>query len=521
VDRLIVVSCDGSNGTYQANSRQTASTSRSVTVGADRHIELSRSHESARQFLLGQVSWLTRTMSLLMSPRRYRSEFLAAGLSSFLTTLILALVLVGSASGLAACGGHAAAVDTNPPIEDRMPNHVAAWPTWRFNTARTGVGPNIVVPNPNTADMLWKQQEIVKNAAGELTPFGDLIEYPPSISDGKVFYCTNGGGQGGQVICRKLTTGAELWRYKIPARRGGQFAAEPAVSGNVVYVGTMGPHKGRGDPKYRPQLLALQADTMQPDGHLLWSYTTGHAVESSPMVLEGRLYFSTQAGTLYCFSATPNAGNPKPIWTRPLGGKTTSSPAYDQNGRIITSTYTGVVWALDKDSGKILWRTKVPGTNAKFYGTPAVYGVRVVVASLANGKLYCLDDRNGHILWTCATGQGMYASPAVWNNTIYIGSKFKCFWAIDVRTGKPIWSKTKILSNRYPGSIWGSASVLDGIVYFSSRVSRGKGITYAIDGRTGARKWQFNDGYYSPVTATSTVALITGHHTIYAFKTSP
>lgn len=453
------------------------------------------------------------------SPRRYRSGFIVAGLSSVLTVLTLTLGLVGSASGLAACGGHPAAAAAKPAIEDRVANHVSAWPVWGFNTARTRVGPNIVVPDPNKATPLWKVQEIV-TVNGQPTQFGDLIEYPPSISGGKVFYCSNGGGQGGQVICRDLLTGTELWRYKIPAKQGGQFAAEPAISGNVVYVGTMGPHTGRGDPNYKPQLLALQADTTDPAGHLLWSFTTGHAVESSPLVLGNRLYFSTQAGMLYCFSTSLSAPH-KPLW-KPfnLQGKTTSSPAYDQNGRIISSTYTGLVWAVDYQTGKARWKADVPGNNAQFYGTPAVYGSRVVVASKANGKLYCLDDRTGKVLWSYPTSQGLYASPAIWNNTVYVGSKTGCLWAINVVTGSPIWPRSKVIQNRYPGPIFGSASILNGIVYFSSfpRSGAKKGTTYAVNGRTGAKKWLFPDGYYSPVTATSAVALITGHHTIYAFK---
>jgi len=457
----------------------------------------------------------------MLSLRRHRLGFIVAGLSSFLAALLLTLGLVSSAGGLAACAGHTPA-SAKPAVEDKVAKHVVAWPIWGFNTARTRVGPSVVVPNPNTATLLWKQAEFVRSATGQLTRFGDLIEYPPSVSGGRVFYCTNGGGQGGQIICRDLLTGDQLWRYRIPSKKGGQFAAEPAVSGNVVYVGTMGPHVGRGDPSYKPGLLALQANSANPAGTLLWQYTTGHAVESSPMVLNNRLYFSTQSGTLYSLSTSLSAPH-RPLWSRNLGGKTTSSPAYDQNGHIITSTYTGVVWAFNATTGAVFWKNKLPGTNAQFYGTPAVYGSRVVVASKANGKIYCLDVGTGKTLWTYATSQGLYASPAIWNNTIYIGSKFDCFWAIDIRTGLPIWSKSKILRSRYPGPICGSASVLNGIVYFSSFPAPGKktGTTYALDGRTGRRKWVFNDGYYSPVTATSTVVLLTGHHTVYAFKPKP
>jgi outer membrane protein assembly factor BamB len=440
-----------------------------------------------------------------------------AGFATLLATFLLVVGLDGASADLTPAGGHSVAL-ANPAVQDRVATKVTAWPIWGFNSARTRVGPAVVLPNPNTNDPLWKQQEIVRSATGELTQFGDLIEYPPSISGGRVFYCTNGGGQGGQVICRDLESGIQLWRYQIPSEQGGQFAAEPAVSGNVVYVGTMGPHKGRGNSDYKPELLALKADSTDPAGTLLWHFTTGHAVESSPMVVGDHLYFSTQSGTLYCFSVASH----RPLWSRNLGGKTTSSPAYDQNGHIIAATYAGVVWSFGP-GGNVYWKSKLPGSKAQFYGTPAVYGRRVVVASKANGNVYCIDARRGKTLWTCATGQSLYASPAVWNNTVYIGSKSGCFWAIDVRTGAPIWPRSKILSVRYPGPIFGSASVLAGVVYFSALPAPGHktGTTYAIDGRTGARKWRFADGCYSPVTATSAVVLLTGHHTVYAFAPKP
>jgi outer membrane protein assembly factor BamB len=85
---------------------------------------------------------------------------------------------------------------------------------------------------------------------------------------------------------------------------------------------------------------------------------------------------------------------------------------------------------------------------------------------------------------------------------------------------------SKVLGTRFAGPIYGSATVLNGVVYFSSLPAAGSahtlgkesGNTYAIDGRTGKRVWRWAAGAYSPVTATSSVILVTGHHTIYAFK---
>jgi outer membrane protein assembly factor BamB len=386
-----------------------------------------------------------------------------------------------------------------------------SWPMWGFNAARTRVGPAIGLPSGKP---IWWQSEMVAQ-------FGDLVEYPPSIAAGMLFYATNGGGQGGEVVARRLSDGAELWRYTVTG--GGQFASQPAISGNVVYIGTMGPRKGRGDSRYKPELLALQADSSTPDGTLLGRYVIGHAVESSPLVVGNRIYVTSQDGKLYCFDTRPSAqGRLRQLWSRPLGAKTTASPAY-RDGRVVVATYGGSVMAFDYRSGVRRWKKTLRG---QFYGTPAIYGSRVIVASKFNGKIYCLAARTGTTMWSYATNQGLYASPAIWNNMIYIGSKYRCFWAIDVRSGKPKWSASKVRQKRYAGPIYGSATVLKGVVYFSTLPAAGakhtlgkeSGKTYAIDARSGKLKWSWAAGAYSPVTATSSLILLTGHHTIYAFK---
>ena len=421
-----------------------------------------------------------------LTPRRRVIPAVVAG------CLIVAGVLIADGRTSASAGG------------------VQAWPMWGFNAAHTRVGPNVGLPSQR----LWYAAEMVAQ-------FGDLVEYPPSIADGMLFYATNGGGQGGEVVARRLSDGTELWRYTVLG--GGQFASQPAVSNGVVYIGTMGPHKGRGSASYKPELLALQADSTETEGTVLGRYPIGHAVESSPLVVGDRLYVSSQDGRLSCFDKRPDAqGRLRQSWSKPLGAKTTSSPAY-RDGRVVVSTYGGRVMAFTYTSGKPQWSKTLRG---QFYGTPAIYGSRVIVASKSNGKIYCLNARTGSTMWSYATGQGLYASPAIWNNTIYIGSKYRSFWAIDVRTGKPKWSVSTVRKRRFAGPIYGSATVLNGVVYFSSLPAAGSrhalgkesGKTYAIDGRTGKLRWSWAAGAYSPITATSSVILVTGHHTIYAFK---
>lgn len=418
-----------------------------------------------------------------------------SGLARIVVCVVMLLTAPGAVGTLSSCGD---AVADTPPRED-VARAVSAWPVWGFNAARTRVGPNVGLPAGSTpAEALWSKSETVDQ-------FGDLLEYPPSIAGGRAFYCTNGGGKGGSVIAVSLADGRELWRYRL--KGGGQFASQPAVAGGIVYVGTMPPRKGRGDPSYRPELLALRAGSTQLGGTLVWRRVLGRAVESSPLVIGDRLYFCTQRGTLYCFNRLKGTA----LWSRPLEGKTTSSPAF-RDGRVIVSTYGGLVFAFDAKTGKRQWRSALPG---KFYGTPAIYGNRVIVASLSNGRVYSLNARTGRMQWSYSTAQGLYASPAVYRGAIYLGSKFGGFWCLDAATGRPKWPKRK-----FGAPIYGSASVLGDTVYFSTFPAGGakRGITFGVDAATGEVVWQFPDGCYSPVTATSNLILVTGHHTVYAFN---
>jgi len=76
---------------------------------------------------------------------------------------------------------------------------------------------------------------------------------------------------------------------------------------------------------------------------------------------------------------------------------------------------------------------------------------------------------------------------------VLIGSLDGIFYAFDAATGDVRW---RFHAN---GKISGSASVVDGIVYFSTLANR----TYGLEARTGRAVWIYPDGEYTPVVADS------------------
>src|SRR5436309_15001545 len=80
-------------------------------------------------------------------------------------------------------------------------------------------------------------------------------------------------------------------------------------------------------------------------------------------------------------------------------------------------------------------------------------------------------------------------SPAVWRRLVLVGSSDHRFYAFDAGTGDVRWQFDA------RGPISGSASVIDGLVYFSTFAER----TYALDAATGRHVKTWPDGKYSPV----------------------
>ena len=87
-----------------------------------------------------------------------------------------------------------------------------------------------------------------------------------------------------------------------------------------------------------------------------------------------------------------------------------------------------------------------------------------------------------------------------------LGSYDKSFYAFDAATGAMRWRFTA------NGPISGSATVLNGVVYFSTFNER----TYALDAATGRLRWTWPDGKYSPVVSDTRQMYFTGLGRLYA-----
>ncbi|HEU5216816.1 MAG TPA: PQQ-binding-like beta-propeller repeat protein [Gaiellaceae bacterium] len=326
-----------------------------------------------------------------------------------------------------------------------------------------------------------------------------LVEFPPAIAFHYLYYAALNGN----LVAVSTRNGRRLWTVHV----GRCEAASPAVDKlgrGSVYEAFLNRHPcGRDAAKKGDgEILVVAAG---PSHHLRWTKHLG-ASETSPLLVNHRLYVGDAEGNVYCLRTVDG----KTVWRFHAGGAVKGALAYDR-GRVFFGAYDGRLYALRASDGKPVWRAQSArdwfGHHGHFYSTPAVAYSRVYLGS-TDGKVYSFGEESGKLRWSHGTGGFVYGSPALWQGRVFVGSYSHTFFAFDAATGDVLW---KFRAN---GPISGSATVVDGVVYFATLERR----TYGLDARTGKVLWTFRDGAFTPVVTDGQRLYVVGWGKVYAFS---
>ena len=178
----------------------------------------------------------------------------------------------------------------------------------------------------------------------------------------------------------------------------------------------------------------------------VWSFQTafGKAIVAPAAVCDGRVYFGCEDGYLYVLGPDGKASLPSrdlALWEirSPLAGER-ADPRYDWytnfgdfantnatdqavapplrlqwirryegtfkhlpvcgGGRMYTHTAEGQIFAVEQETGRLLWRRYWPGVHVS-YTSPLYHKGRLLVpqAGLKRSRLRCLDAATGKLLW--------------------------------------------------------------------------------------------------------------------------
>ena len=173
------------------------------------------------------------------------------------------------------------------------------------------------------------------------------------------------------------------------------------------------------------------------------------------------------------------------VWSLGVGGKDKRlrlalAPVVSE-GRVYAAGATGNVFAIDEQSGKVLWKAS---TKLPLAGGPGV-GNGVVAVGASNGQVVALDAQTGARLWQVGTTGEVLAAPALSAQSVIVRSVDGRVRAFALTNGKEQWQNEEQIPRL---SLRGTAPPViagDSVV---CGFDDGKAIAYSL--ATGDRLWE-------------------------------
>ncbi len=294
---------------------------------------------------------------------------------------------------------------------------------------------------------------------------------------------------------------------------GAGIYCSPAVENDQVFVGD--------------DLGCLTAYALK-NGKKLWSFASGKRIVGTPAVSQGIVVFGSADRTIYGLNAADGSLRWKVEASEPVLGAVTIHEGIAYVGASDKSFR-----AIDIQSGKVVWNyDQVKG----YIETKPLIADNKVIFSAWDNTLYALDKTTGKEIWKWTGGlTRMHFSPAaVWpvasNGKVFIADPQRAMTAIDLQNGETIWrtfrsqvretiglsedgervySKTmndsivcySTLTNT-PEQVWASnvgfgyehapsmPQEKDGVMYGSTK----EGLLFALEAKTGKIIWKHKIG---------------------------
>jgi outer membrane protein assembly factor BamB len=224
-------------------------------------------------------------------------------------------------------------------------------------------------------------------------------------------------------------------------------------------------------------------------GKQRWQFETRKPIKARPAAIGEAVYVASDSGFLYkldvrsgreAWRARIDAGSPARI---PVDQAKTRWDRYGSSvvadaERVYVASRDNHLYALDLESGKERWRF---ASKDMATATPALYADGVLFASF-DGTIYALDADSGKPRWQYDARQPISGDLLVDAERVFAGSRSYDLIALDAHNGKELWK------HYYWFSWIESPPVIHGEVVYTG--SSDATAVYAIDARSGARRWK-------------------------------
>lgn len=253
-------------------------------------------------------------------------------------------------------------------------------------------------------------------------------------------------------------------------------------------------------------LLGIAQSPLPGKLELLWKYPTGEMVVATSAIVDGRVYVASLNGVVTCL----NLKNGQKIWNyrsiddpdpKAFAPGFKASPTVSADA-VIVGDEDGVLHCINRDSGKVRWTFK---TGAEIVSSASLYQDKVIFGSHDN-SLYCLQQADGKEVWKFETQGPVNCTPAIVGRQTFVTGCDEHLRVINIDTGK---EETDIHLGTY---LIASPAVVDETLYVGTYASE----VVAVDWKNKKDvTWRFKDAerdfpYHSCAAITPDLVIVGG-----------
>ncbi len=227
--------------------------------------------------------------------------------------------------------------------------------------------------------------------------------------------------------------------------------------------------------------------SIAPDGTINWvaaTHPSANGIHGTPMLANGLVYIGAYDGALYAF----DRGSGELVWRTKLGGSIGASPTYHEGIVYIAVEYPdpdGAVFGVDSLTGEVRWEDRWPSDHP--HSTVAIDPDSGYLVFGANdGNLYAWTFPDLNRAWTFETQKSIKGPVALYDSAAFFGSWDSNIYRVDLATGQRDWA---FETNGY---VMGGAGVDPdaGVIYMGGH----DGWLRALDAATGEQYWRYDAG---------------------------
>jgi len=280
----------------------------------------------------------------------------------------------------------------------------------------------------------------------------------------------------------------------------------PALGYDLLYVANRQGLIRAYEPSTGKEVWEQNFATYRDEGYLsgisrLWSDGESARLSGGLTLAYEKVFVGTENGDVLALDAKTGELS----WRITLPGEVLAAPAVDSNV-VVVNTGSGVMYGLDANDGKELWRyeSEVPPLSLRGIAAPTVANGGAIIGT-ATGKVAVTIVETGQLAWeqTIAAPSGateleriadIDSKTLVLGGLLYTISYDGTLAAIELRSGRVVWKREYESYRRIS---------IDGNSLF---VTDNNSVVYALDRRNGVELWSQSSLRHRNLTAATPVS---------------